>query len=186
MDNRFAMFGPSVVNPSAGGLLGGTTYQGSGREAATATSPRAIRSPSARGSESPTSWIPRRFCAADGALFTARRQPPATSPTRPSAGWVGTSSASPPGTMAHRRYSCRMACSSPRRFDRRHALTRPFSLYRPDQLAALLHRPQRRPASQNQPVEHLRAAPASPATWCWKPPSWATRASGFGPIPWRA
>jgi hypothetical protein len=30
MDNRFAMFGPSVVNPSAGGLLGGTTYQGSG------------------------------------------------------------------------------------------------------------------------------------------------------------
>ena len=30
MNDRFAMLGPSVPNPSAGGLLGGTTYQGSG------------------------------------------------------------------------------------------------------------------------------------------------------------
>jgi hypothetical protein len=30
MDNRLAMFGPSVPNPSAGGLLGGTVYESSG------------------------------------------------------------------------------------------------------------------------------------------------------------
>jgi len=30
MDDRFTMFGPSVPNPSAGGLPGGTIYQGSG------------------------------------------------------------------------------------------------------------------------------------------------------------
>ena len=30
MDNRLAMFGPSVPNPSAGGLLGGQVYEGSG------------------------------------------------------------------------------------------------------------------------------------------------------------
>jgi len=54
MNDRFAMFGPSVPNPSAGGLPGAPPTKAPAGEAATAPSPPAIRWPSARASGSPT------------------------------------------------------------------------------------------------------------------------------------
>ena len=139
--NRWSMFGPTVANPSAGGLLGGTIYEGSGPGGCNCTFSKTYpygigpRIGAAYQLDSKTvlrgGW---------GLIYgTTETAGYITNTAINGVGWnqlsFSTGNYGTPAVQLQNGLQFTQA-----QFDRRFVLARPVSLYRPDQLATLLHR----------------------------------------------